>query len=112
MVQTSILVAPLCSTKLMAALTVPPVASTSSIINTFESGLIASSCISIISDPYSSSYCACKVFLGNLPALRIGTNDVDSSMAKGHANMNPRDSIPAMTSNSELRYRSASYAMH
>ena len=55
-----------------AAHAVPPVASKSSCINTFQSFLISSLCISTSEDPYSKSYLYLIVSPGNFPDFLIG----------------------------------------
>ena len=60
----------------------------------------SSLCTSIVASPYSSWYVASTVARGSLPFLRIGMNALPSLYAMGMPKRNPRDSRPAMASNS------------
>lgn len=77
---------------------VPPVASKSSMTNTFWPALRLPSWISSTSVPYSSEYSNEWHLPGSLPFLRIGTNGSPRSAAIENPNRNPRASKPTITS--------------
>ena len=90
--------APSCSTSPAIASTVPPVASTSSWINTVEPFGIRSGCSSSAFVPYSSWYVALTVSGGSLPGRRAGTKPQPISRASAAPRMNPRASAPRIRS--------------
>src|SRR3989442_1768574 len=85
--------APRVRTSRAAAVAVPPVANTSSTINTRSSPVTASVCISSASVPYSSAYSTRPRSAGSFPGFRIGTSPALSPSAIGAPSRKPRDSM-------------------